>query len=277
MGTSKFVAANRANWDDRVPIHVESADYDLPGFIADTKLIRPVVKFARQEMGDVRGKSLLHLQCHIGTDTLSWARLGAHVTGLDFSPKAIATAKKLSRDAKTPGRFVVSDVYEAPRALGKRYDVVYTGVGALCWLPDIRKWADVVARCLKPGGVFYVHDAHPIVLAASDNLGPEGPRFANPYFEVPKAVMYDDSKTYAGDGVLKHTRTYEWNHSLGELVTALIDAGLTIEWLREHRELSWARWPTMLEKKSGWWVLPKGAADVPLMFSLKATKAKRRR
>ncbi len=275
MGISKLIAANRKNWDDRVPIHVGSTSYDLPGFIADPALIRPVIGFARKELGDVRGKSLLHLQCHIGTDTLSWARLGADVTGLDFSPKAIAAAKKLSHDAKTPGRFVVADVYAAPSVLRKRYDVVYTGVGALCWLPDIRKWADVVVRCLKPGGVFYVHDAHPIVLAASDNLGPEGPRFANPYFEVPKAVMYDDPKTYAGDGVLKHSRNYEWNHGLGEMVTALIDAGLTLEWLREHRELSWVRWPGMVEKRPGWWVLPKGAVDVPLEFSLKATKSRK--
>jgi len=171
---------NRANWDERVAIHVASRQYDAAGFISDPTRISGVVAFDAERLGDVRGKSLLHLQCHFGRDTLSWASLGATVTGLDFSAEALVAARELSAASGVPGRFVEAELYDAPGVLHERFDIVYTGVGALNWLPDVRRWAQVVAGFLRPGGVL---------------LGfPE---------------TYTD-----GDARLTNAVTYEWNHSL---------------------------------------------------------------
>lgn len=264
--------ANRANWSDRVAIHWDSDEYDAAGFIADPAALSDVVSYDREHLGEVSGKRLVHLQCHIGKDTLSWARLGAEVTGVDFSEEAIAAARRLSAESGTPGRFVLCEVYDAPEALGERFDVVYTGVGAVNWLPDITGWARVVAALLAPGGTFYIREGHPVLWSLDwKEDGGEALEIRFPYFEVPEPVPWDDGSTYAGDGVVDHTRTYEWNHGIAEMVTALLDAGLTLVSLREHRSLEWQGLPHMERGSDGLWRLPVHQRDlVPLMFSLKA-------
>src|SRR4030042_1127028 len=157
--------ANRDNWDDRVPIHWDSPVYDTAGFIAAPGRVSTEVVVDASQVGNVRGKRLLHLQCHMGKDTLSWARLGAEVTGVDFSEPPIAAARRLSAESGTPGRFVVAELYDAPRVLPETFDVVYTGVGALNWLPDIARWGEVVAGFLAPGGLFYIREAHPVLFS----------------------------------------------------------------------------------------------------------------
>lgn len=273
MPLDKYRSANRANWDDRAPIHLKSKKvYDNEGFKADPKTISPVVEFDRHEVGDVTGKSLLHLQCHIGHDTLSWARLGAVVTGVDFSEKAIAAAREISRESGTPGRFVVAELYDSPEVLPETFDIVYTGTGALCWLPDIAGWAKVVARFVRPGGTFYIREAHPIAWTLDYERTDGRLEIKLPYFEG-KPRRYDADFTYVEvEGKVKNETTYEWNHGMGEIVTALIEAGFRIEALREYQFLEWQAMPSMVHGDDGKWRLPEGRERLPLMYSLRATR-----
>lgn len=272
--TDRFIAENRANWDDRVPIHWGSEEYDAAGFIADASVLSDVVAFDRQYLGDVSGKTLLHLQCHFGKDTLSLARLGAEVTGIDFSEAAISAARRLSRDSGTPGRFVVADVYRAPEVVPEQFDVVYTGVGAINWLPDIARWARVVAAFVKPGGVFYIREGHPIMWSVDWERDDDDLVLRAPYFELQHPWSDEWDETYAGDGKIANPVSHEWNHGLGEIFTALTGAGLRVTLLHEHRELEWQALPIMEQSPvHRRWALPDALRDrLPLMFTLMAEK-----
>jgi SAM-dependent methyltransferase len=278
-----YYDANRSWWDGVVPIHEASRGYDRDGFLRGEKPLCPV---ERAELGPrVAGKSLLHLQCHFGIDTLNWARLGASVTGLDFSAPAIDAARRLSAESGVPGRFVHANVYDAPAALGQAYDVVYTGIGALNWLPDVRGWARAAAACVKPGGLLYLYEAHPVLWSLEeqreDRLLVVGMR----YFELPEPTPWEGDATYVDGPKFPRRRNYEWNHGLGEIVTAVVAAGLRIEFVHEHREIPWQALPWMEPCGPGtpgadgryqsnrMWRLPEAQRDlVPLMYSLLATK-----
>ncbi|QSB13411.1 class I SAM-dependent methyltransferase [Natronosporangium hydrolyticum] len=250
-GASEWRAANRANWDERVPIHAAGSYYDLPGFVAGNETLR---SFERAEVGDVKGKTLLHLQCHIGLDTLSWARHGATVTGLDFSAPAMAVAAELAQQIGVTARFVPADLYDAPGALdGQTFDIVYTGIGALCWLPDVAEWARTVAALLAPGGFLYLVEFHPV----ADVLADDGRTVEEDYFSREPMVV-DDPLTYADpDARLTASLTVEWRHGLGEVVSALADAGLHLQFLHEHDH--------------GHFRFPPGQ-PVPQLYSLRAVK-----
>ncbi|HSM01504.1 MAG TPA: class I SAM-dependent methyltransferase [Acidimicrobiia bacterium] len=274
----EYREANRANWDDRVAIHWQRDGYDAPGFAADRERISGVVERDRALVGDVTGKSLLHLQCHFGMDTLSWARLGAVVTGIDFSEEAIAAARRLADESGTPGRFVVTELYDTPTALaGEQFDIVYTGVGALNWLPHIDRWGEVVEAVTAPGGLVYLREAHPVLWSLEwDEEAPERLSIAYPYFETPDPVSWDDDTTYLGSGAIAHTRTYEWNHALSEVMGSLTSRGLEIDLFVEHRALEWKGHPSMTESDDGLWRFSGDRRDrVPLMYSLRARKAAR--
>ncbi len=268
-----YAADNRANWDDRVPIHWGSAEYDPEGFIANPELLSEVVAYDAAHL-DVAGRTLVHLQCHFGRDTLSWARLGADVTGVDFSEPAIAAARRLSERSGTPGRFVVADVYDAPAVLGREYDVVYTGVGAINWLPDIRRWAEVVAALLAPGGTFYIREGHPELWSLDWERDDEALVVRAPYFETEEPLSNEWDETYAGGGKVANARSHEWNHGIGEIFTALTDAGLRVTRLTEHREVEWQALPVLQPSAGhGRWMLPEHLRDrVPLMFTMIAEK-----
>ncbi len=259
---------NRANWDERTPHHVASAFYDVDGFLAGQSTLRP---FEVEELGPVFGRSLVHLQCHFGLDTLSWAREGAEVTGLDFSAPAVLAARDLARRAGLEARFVEADVYDAPEALGRRFDVVYTGRGALNWLPDIAAWAEVVARLLLPGGRLYLVEAHPFVWGlADDSLDFEYDYFPggrHPY------VGDDDPGDYADPEVrLVHAATREFAHPLGSIVTGLAAQGLVVERLVERPEIGWPRFPFLvrLPGPRRHYGLPDYLPTLPLELSLLA-------
>ena len=263
--------ANRANWDDRVPAHLASDFYGVEEFIAGARNLTQAVDFDRAHLGDVQGRSLLHVQCHIGLDTLSWARLGADVTGLDFSERSIQAARDISRRSSIPGRFVLADIHEAPEVLAETFNIGYASEGVLCWLPSVAAWARVVRRFTRPGGTFYIRDGHPL----AHSLDPERPNgqlvMADPYFEG-EAIRYDEPGTYTEAGVeIDHTITYEWNHSLGEIVSALADEGFRIESLREYPFSGYQAQPGMVQGDDGWWRLPDRAQRLPLLFGLKAT------
>ena len=259
--------ANRASWDERVPIHASGEFYDVAGFRSGQERLRP---FEISEVGDVTGKELVHLQCHFGIDTLSWARRGARVVGLDFSAPAISEARRLAAELGLNAVFVRSDVYDAPGSLGGRdFDVVYTGLGAINWLPDIRRWARVVAALVRPGGFLYLSEFHPFTFV----FGDDDLSVTHDYFQSEEPQVWDEPGTYADLGAeTVHNITYEWNHALGDVVSAVIEAGLDLEFLHEHDYTLFPRWPFL--EKSGFdtYRLPEGTPRLPLMYSLRARK-----
>jgi SAM-dependent methyltransferase len=265
--------ANRDVWDAWTKIHLASAFYDVPSFRTGENPIR-IAQYERDEVGDVRGRTLLHLQCHFGLDTLSWARLGAVVTGADFSEVAIAAARDLAADLEIPASFVVSNLYELPGALRGTFDVVYTSNGVLGWLPDIGAWARVVAHFLATGGTFYITEIHPVAQVLDDDaVGPGEIRLRYPYWTHREPISFYVKGSYADrsaptEGLVEHG----WDHSLGEIVSALIDAGLRIEFLHEFDFCHWSL-PFLVQSEDGLWRLPPGTSgQLPLFFSLKATK-----
>jgi SAM-dependent methyltransferase len=267
-------AANQRLWDAWTAVHAAGEFYDLAGFRTGGIRIRP---YEIAALGDVTGRTLLHLQCHFGLDTLSWARLGATVTGVDFSPAAIRLARELAADiGVTDARFIESNVYQLPVRLADEFDIVYTSRGVLGWLPDIRGWARVVARFVKPGGRFYISEAHPLIQAfESEGVGPRELRLRYPYWEHGDPLIFDVHGSYADrDAELGADHTeHGWNHGLAEIVTALIDAGLRLDRLDEQPFLEWpADFLVEREPGSGVYVLPDGPGELPLMFSLLASK-----
>ena len=258
---------NRTWWDERVPLHLASDFYDVEGFKAGAGTLRP---FELDEVGDVSGRSLVHLQCHFGLDTLSWARRGAEVTGLDFSAPAVDAARTLAADTGIDAAFVVASLYDAADALGgRRFDVVYTGLGALNWLPDIRRWAEVVAQLVAPGGILYLSEFHPITWI----FGDDALTVEHDYFQR-EAFVFDDPGTYADlDARTTHNRTEEWQHTLGDVVSAVIEAGLEVELLSEHDYTLFPRWP-FLERRGSLYRFPEGRPRLPLMYSLRARAAR---
>lgn len=262
--------ANRANWNERVAVHLRS--YDLAPLRAGKGRLTPI---EIAELGDVRGKRILHLQCHIGTDTLTLAQMGAEVTGLDFSPPAIAAARALAAEIGVDARFVVSDLYAAPDVLPEpgAFDLVYTTWGTICWLPDIAGWARVVAHFLKPGGALYFADGHPAAYVFDDDVaGPAGfPGWFMPYFATDPLIQ-DDPRDYSDSAArLAASRTYQYAHPLGAIVGALLDAGLRLEFLHEHDRVAWRMFAALVPDEGGLYRWP-DQAWLPLAVSLMARR-----
>jgi 2-polyprenyl-3-methyl-5-hydroxy-6-metoxy-1,4-benzoquinol methylase len=244
-----YRSVNRANWDERAPAHVSSPDYAVARFLEDPTFISQVVRFDLPLLGDVKGKRGVHLQCHIGTDTISLARLGARMSGLDFSPPALEAARQLASATGTEIEFVQADVYDAVGALGARqFDLVYTGIGALPWLPDIDRWAEVVAGLLMPGGRLFIREGHPMLWALEDSR-PDGLLVVGyAYFQREEPSVWTDVGTYVQTDVsFTHNTTNEWAHGLGEIMTALLTRGLLITGFVEHDSVPWDALPGQME------------------------------
>jgi SAM-dependent methyltransferase len=244
-----YSAVNRANWDERAPAHAASPDYALASFLEDPSFLSGVVRFDLPLLGDVGGLRGLHLQCHIGTDTLSLARLGAEMTGLDFSAPALEQARDLAAAAGVAIEYVEADAYDAVEVLGEeRFDLLYTGVGALCWLPSIERWADVVARLLAPGGRLFIREGHPMLSTIAD-ARPDGLLVVeDPYFEREQPATYVEEGSYVQtEASFANNTTHTWNHGLGETVTALLERGLRITGLAEHDSIPWDAFPGQMD------------------------------
>lgn len=268
-----FRTVNRANWDERVPAHAASADYALDRFRADPGFISDVVRFDLPLLGSVDGLRGVHLQCHIGTDTLSLSRLGASMTGVDFSVPAVEQARALVAETGEGVEFVESDVYDAASVLPNHaFDLVFTGIGALCWLPDVRRWAEVVARLLAPGGRLFIREGHPMLWALAD-VRPDGLLVVDyPYFERAEPTIWDEGGTYVEtDMEFEHNVTHEWNHGLGEIVSALLEQGLRITGLVEHDSVPWEALPGLMERlPNGEWRLVDRPWRLPHSYTLQA-------
>ncbi|MFC9233057.1 class I SAM-dependent methyltransferase [Streptomyces decoyicus] len=274
-GTEEMVRANQANWDARTPVHVASEFYGLDGSRTSEHWFAP---FEWTDLGDLTGRDVLHLQCHLGTETAAFAERGAaHTVGLDFSAAAVAEARRLAAEAGRNVEFVQSDVHRAVEALdGRRFDVIYTGKGALCYLPDLATWAGIVSSLLRPGGTFYLVEFHPLLDALGPTPSPDRQelRLHHDYLGGRGPLRSDTPSTYTdGPPVQGATTSYEWRHGLGEVISAVIGAGLTVQLVRETELLPWKRFDAMVPSENGWWRLPPSEPIVPLLYALRAVKA----
>jgi SAM-dependent methyltransferase len=266
---------NRANWNDRAAAHAASPDYAVSRFADDPQHLSHVVRFDLPLLGDVSGLRGIHLQCHIGTDTISLSRLGATMTGLDFSDKSLDEARRIAASAKADINFVQSDVYDAVAAAGDGYDLVYTGIGALCWLPDIRRWARTVAALLRPGGRLFIREGHPILWTLDYERDDDLIVLLDPYFETSEPMVYEEGGSYVSTEVeFTHNVTHSWNHGLGEIVTALLEAGMTITGLVEHTSVPWkALERTMVDIGDGEFQLRDRPNRMPHTYTLQAVRS----
>lgn len=264
----QYFQTNIEDWDQKTEIHQDASFYDLDGFKKGKDRLRSI---ELEELGDISGRTLLHLQCHFGMDSMAWARRGAIVTGIDFSPKAIALAHSLSAELNIPATFVCANVYDLPDVLDGQFDIVFTSYGVLHYLPDLRRWSQIIAHFLKPGGIFYIVEDHPMFRVF--RAKPDGSFQAErPYFYNPEPEKYEGKISYAVDIEGKTTTQYIWNHHMGEILNSLIQAGLQIEFLHEFPFAARAKFPHMVQDDDGWWRLPERHGTIPFLFSLQARK-----
>ncbi|WP_245976470.1 class I SAM-dependent methyltransferase [Amycolatopsis palatopharyngis] len=270
----KQMQANQVNWDARTPVHVASRFYGLDGSRPADSWFGP---FEWKDLGELRDRDVVHLQCHLGTETIAFARRGARTTGVDFSGESITHARRIAQREDVSIDYVRCNVYDAVNVLGgQRFDVIYTGKGAICYLPDLSRWASVVTGLLRKGGLVYLVEFHPVLQSLSPKpaLG-EGPELLlrHDYLGGRGAIERSGTSTYTdGPELAEATRAYEWTHGLGEVITALAEAGMRIDRLRETELLPWPRWEHMQQDESGWWRLPPSEPRIPLLYALRAYK-----
>ena len=269
-----YLEVNRANWDERAPAHAASPDYAVERFVSDPSFLSKVVCFDRSRLGELAGVEGVHLQCHIGTDTVSLERLGAQMTGLDFSPASLAEARSLAQRTGTSIEFVEADVYSALDVLERAsFDLVYTGIGALGWLPDIAQWAAIVAGLLRPSGRLFIRECHPMLFAI-DESHLDRLVVDHPYFQREEPLVFEDGGTYVETEVqFSHNVTHEWNHGLGETVTAVLDAGMDLTGLVEHDSVPWEAIPGQMSvDATGEWRLHDRPWRLAASYTLQARK-----
>ena len=262
---NEYFAVNQSLWNAWTPIHARSAFYNVDAFRAGRLTLNAI---ELEQLGDVRDKQLLHLQCHFGLDTLSWARLGAHVTGVDFSQPAIALARDLAKDCGITAEFLCANVYDLPTTWADRFDIVYTSYGALPWLPDLATWAGLIARCLRPGGSLHLIEFHPVVAM----LDEDGRTIAHPYFAQPGPSRFRVRGSYAEPTAEVSQEACEWSHGLAEVFEALVSAGLSIQRFKEYPYSPYNCFPFLEERSPGEWWIRGLEVGVPITFAMHAVR-----
>jgi SAM-dependent methyltransferase len=270
------IATNRDLWEGWTDLHVTSESYDVEGFKRGRETLDAVeLDGVLSVAGDVRGKSLLHLQCHFGLDTLSWARHGAKTAGVDFSEKAIAYARGLAEELSLDARFFCADVTDTLAVVtalaGETFDVVFTSHGVISWLPDLRPWARTIAATLRPGGTFLIADSHPFTWMFDDEVAEPVLRLKYDYFSR-EPLRFVEKGSYAAPDADFEGVSHSWQHPFDEMVGALREAGLEIVSLREYPYLYWRWFSWMTKDGQGRYWLPEGMPRIPLMFSLTAAR-----
>jgi SAM-dependent methyltransferase len=254
----RYIDTNRNSWNRRTAIHFRSKFYDVEGFLNGASSLNSI---ELSELGHVKDKTLLHLQCHFGLDTLSWAREGAIVTGVDFSDEAIRKAQDLCTEARLDAEFLCADVCDFGRKTQSKFDIVFTSYGAICWLPDLQEWARTIANCLKSDGTFYMVEFHPChdVFAG--------------YSYFPKAAPdFEEAGTYTENSEGFKASSYTWSHSLSDVINSLISAGIEIEQFNEFPYSPYDCFDQMEEKEPGRYYIKHNRQEIPLLFSIKGTK-----
>lgn len=262
--SDKWFEANKDAWNKRTTVHVGSEFYDLDGF----KKGNTSLKFIElEELGDVKDKSLLHLQCHFGMDTLSWARLGAKATGVDLSDKAIDEAKKLKDELNLDTEFINCNVLELDKKLNKKFDIVFTSYGTVGWLPDINKWGKIVSHFLKPDGIFYIVEFHPYIWIFDDDFK----QFKYSYF-MKDAIEEEVSGTYTDRNADIHYKDYSWNHTLSDIINSLISNGLDIQFVHEFPFSTYNCFSSMIKIGEDKFIFEDHKDLIPYLYSIKAVK-----
>lgn len=267
MNTDNCVKTNKEYWNERVRLHRDSEFYGLDSLKKGVNMLHELEIY---ELGDIRGKKLLHLQCHFGMDSLSLEMLGAVVTGVDFSEEAIKSAEDIRDELGMKAKFILSDISNLCSVLNEKFDIVYTSYGVLTWLPDIEAWGQTVSHFLNDDGFFYIAEILPSSLMFENSSPAESPQIAYPYFNTGMPIRFDEAGSYAiRDSSTSHNTTYEFTHSLSDIIMSLINAGLKIDFFHEHPFTVWKHFPDM-EKKGRYYTWKH---NIPLLFSLKASKA----
>ena len=275
LATSRdqWFSDNQANWDDRAALH-EASGYGIEELVADPAHITPELSQDLDWMGEIVAADVIHLQCHLGTDTVGFARLGARrVVGVDLSGESLRRARIIAERCGADIEYVQSNVYEARENVTGDFDLVYTSLGVLCWLPDIAEWARVVTSLLRPGGHFVIRDDHPMFMTVGDDVT-DGLRIEQPYFQQSEPLTWDDDGSYVevpeGTPTIRHGINHQWNHSLGEIVTALVRAGLIVDYLEETPYSAWCAWPDLMVRDGDRWRLRDNPERLPLQFMIAA-------
>ena len=260
----QYFQANKDLWNQRTAVHKDSAFYDLKGFKAGANVLTPI---ELNEIGDVKGKSLLHLQCHFGMDTMSFSRMGAKCTGIDLSDDAIRLAREINDELKLDTKFVCCNVYDLKELLDEKFDIIFTSYGVVGWLPDLDNWAQIISRFLKPGGMFYMAEFHPVVWIFDDDF-----THIKYFYDNKELIVMEDQPTYTGDENGIQGKAYSWNHSISEVLNALISAGLKIEFFNEHTYSPYSNFRNSVETEKGKWHIRGMEGKIPMVYSLRATK-----
>lgn len=263
-----FVRKNRDLWDEWAEINYRSRFYNVEGYKQQRT---PLDELARENLGDLKGKRVLHLQCHFGLDTLRIAELADEVVGVDFSPRAIALARELAYELGSTARFVESDVYALPEVLRDTFDIVFASYGVLNWLPSLDRWGEIVTHFLAPGGALVIVDSHPTLMMFE--FDPPEPRIGTSYFHTPEPVVMPPSKgNYADPEATYASSVHSWQHEMSAIVMAAVRAGLRIEDIREYPVAPWQALAFLVETEPDRWSVPAGKPQLPLTFALRATK-----
>lgn len=264
MEPNDYISINKNSWNQRVDTHISSDFYDMENFLNGKNSLNSI---ELDLLGDVSGKSILHLQCHFGQDTLSLSRIGAKATGIDLSDKAIDRARELAKQLGTATKFICSDVYELPNVLDEKFDIVFTSYGAIGWLPDLDKWAKVISDFLKPNGKFVFVEFHPVVWMFDDDFT----KVVYNYFKG-EAIIESQNGTYADKNALINITSVSWNHSLSEVFTALLKKGLQITTFKEFDYSPYACFNKTIEFENGKFRIEHFGKNIPMVYALEATK-----
>jgi SAM-dependent methyltransferase len=262
--TEEYFEANRSLWNQRTMVHKDSDFYNLAGFKAGESVLTPI---ELAELADVSGKTMLHLQCHFGMDSLDWARRGATVTGVDLADNAIEEATKLNSELGLNAKFVCCNVYDTSTFIKEQFDIVFTSYGTIGWLPDLDKWAAVVTQRLKPGGTFYIAEFHPVVWMFDDDF-----THIKYSYENREVIVTENEGTYTDRNADIKGKEYSWNHSISEVLNALIKAGLKIEMMNEHMYSPYPCFRNVVEFETGKWHIKGLEGKIPMVYSIKAVK-----
>lgn len=261
---TNYFEVNKATWNKKVGVHAESEMYKMDAFKAGENSLMP---YELKALGDVKDKSLLHLQCHFGQDTLSWSRMGAKCVGLDISDEGVKLAKQLNAELKLDAEFVCCNVLDTSKYVSETFDIVFTSYGTIGWLPDLKPWARMISERLKVGGTFYIVEFHPI-LWMFDYV--EGEPKMKYHYNQDEVIYEEYEGTYANQASKMVSKEYGWNHGLSEVVNSLIEAGLQIEYLNEYDESPYDVFPDLIQLDNGMYKMKNQL--FPMLFEIKATK-----
>lgn len=261
----EYFDANKSLWNQRTVVHKDSSFYNLEGFKNGDTVLTPI---ELNEVGDVKGKKMLHLQCHFGMDSLNWARLGADVTGVDLSDEAIKEAKLLNDELGLNAKFICCNVYDLKEYLDEKFDIVFTSYGTIGWLPDLDKWADIVSHYLKPGGTFYIADFHPVLWMFDDEF-----THIQYSYENKEVIVTESQGTYTDKNADIKAKEYGWNHSISEILNSLIRQGLNIEHFNEFMYSPYPCFNNVIEFEEGKWHIKGLEGKIPMVYSILAKKA----